>query len=308
MIYLMQFFVILALVASTAFAQEPGDNVSMSANQVRSFAKTLVTTGMSETDASGLAQHMTEAGFSGAQMSQIGQQVQAAQGEGETQHALISKVQEGLAKKVGPEGIVNAVVRVRERYTLAMQMAQNLAKQRPAALGATIAEAMSSGLAQHDAETIAHALQTRAQQMNQASQQALASQTMITSRDMVRMGVSSNLTSDLVGEALAQGYDAAAMEQVRQAFDAHKNTSDMNQIARQLGLAVHRGVKAGELGKSLGKGNGAGDGTGSQGNGAGAGGSGAGGGSGSGGGSGAGGSGGSGAGGGKGAGGGRGGR
>lgn len=276
--YLIQFFMAVALVASTAFAQEPGENISMSAAQVRSFGKTLVTIGMNETDASGLAQHMAEAGFSGTQMSHIGQQLQAAQGEGETQRAMINKVQEGLAKRVGPEGIVNAVIRVRERYTLAMQMAQNLAKQRPAALGATIAEAMSSGLAHHDADSIAHALQTRAQQMNQASQQALASQTMITSRDMVRMGVSSDLTSEVVREALAQGYDAAAMEQVRQAFDAHKNTSDMNQIARQLGLAVHRGVKAGELGKSLGKGNGAGDGMGVHGNGAGVGGSGAGGG------------------------------
>lgn len=275
--YLIQFFIVVALLASTAFAQEPRENVSMSANQVRSLEKTLVTTGMSETEASGLAQHMAEAGFSSPQMSQIGQQLQAAQGEGDTQRALISKVQEGLAKKVGPEGIVKAVVRVRERYTHAMQMAQNLTKQRPAALGATIAEAMSSGLAQHDADTIAHALQARAQQMNQASQQALASQTMITSRDMVRMGVSSNLTTEVVGEALTQGYDAAAMEQVRQTFDAHKNTSDMNQIARQLGLAVHRGVKAGELGKNLGKGNGSGDGMGSHGGGAGSGGSGSGG-------------------------------
>jgi hypothetical protein len=269
--YIMRFLLVVALLSSTTLAQGSGDDPSISTAQLRSFESTLAAVGMGETDASALAKNMADAGFSATQISQIGQQLQTATEERDTQHAMINKVQEGLAKKVGPEGIINAVVRVRERYATAMRIAKQIVKERPTAVGATIAEGMSSGLTQQDADKIANALQVRSQQMNQASQQALASQTMATSRDIVRMGVSSALTSEVVGEALAQGYDAASMELLRQTFNAQKNHSDMNQMARQLGLAVHQGVKAGDLGKSLGKGS---HGSGTSSGGAGAGGSG----------------------------------
>lgn len=45
---------------------------------------------------------------------------------------------------------------------------------------------------------------------------------MLASRDMVRMGVSSSLTTGLMLDALSQNYDAASMATLRRPLDAQK--------------------------------------------------------------------------------------
>ena len=244
------FLVIVAvLLANAALAQEP---VSPAFDPTRMFESSLAAAGLREADVAHLVGDMAEARFSAMQFAQIDRQFQQAQGEREAQQAMIGKVREGLAKQVGPEAIVSAVTHVRERYMHALQMATSLAKEKPEALERRFAEAMSSGLKPQDADIIAHALQERMQR-DPSAQQGLLNQTMVTSRDMVRMGVSSTLTTEVVLEALAQNYNAASMELLRSTFDARKNRDNMNVVARQLGTAIQQGIEAKELGSNLGK-------------------------------------------------------
>ncbi len=245
-----KFLVIVAVaLATTALAQEPLDAAAPPGPSQR-FEQRLAEAGLPADDVAHLRQDMAAAGFSQAQLARIDQQFQQAQKAQIAQQAMIGKVREGLAKQVGPEAIVTAVSRVRERYTHALQMATSLARERPEALERTFAEAMSSGLKPQDADTIAHALQEQVQG-NPANQQNLINQTMVTARDLVRMGVSSQLTTEIVQDALARNYDAADMKELRQTFDTRKNKADMNLTARQLGTAIHQGVEAGKLGSSL---------------------------------------------------------
>ena len=79
--------------------------------------------------ATGFAKAMTEAGYTSAQMVQIRERLQDADNEPATRAALVSKVREGLAKQVGPEAIVRATERVRERYRVALGIARTLPGQ-----------------------------------------------------------------------------------------------------------------------------------------------------------------------------------
>ena len=245
-----KYLVIAAIIlANTALAQGAAETTT-SPGESQRFEQGLSAAGVDAADVTHLREDMAAAGFSPAQIDQLSQELQASKGAKVAQQAMVGKVREGLAKQVGPEAIVSAVSRVRERYTHALQMATSLARERPEALERTFAEAMSSGLKPQDADTIAHALQERAQAMP-SGQQNLINQTMHTARDMVRMGVSSTLTTEVILDALARNYDAASMKQLRQTFDAKKNQTNMNQTARQVGAAIRQGVEAGKLDGSL---------------------------------------------------------
>jgi len=278
---LIRSFILAVLLVAPAGVQAAGEMASVTSAQLRALESSLVRAGMTDGDAAGMVEGMVEAQYSGEQMTMIGQQIQAAAGDQSTQEAVVSKIREGMAKRVGPEGIVKATDRVRERYGFAMETAKTLTKEQYASLGGIIADSLSSGLSQSDAKQITQGLQTRSEQMEKDSLQALATETMLTARDMVRLGVSSQVASAVVGEALARGYDAAAMETMRQTFNTQRMQSNMDQVAQRFGLAIRQGVSARDLGAHAGAG-----GSGGGGNGAGgksSGGSGAGGGSGSGG-------------------------
>jgi len=280
MLNLIRSFIIIVLLVAPARAQVAGEMAAVTSPQLRAFESSLVRAGMTDGDAAGLVEGMVEAQYSGEQMAMIGQQVQAAAGDRSTREAVVSKIREGMAKRVGPEGIVKATDRVRQRYGFAMETAKALTKEQYASLGGIIADSLSSGLSQPDAKRITTGLQTRSEQMGKDSLQALAAETMLTARDMVRLGVSSQVASAVVGEALARGYDAAAMEALRQTFNTQRMQSNMDQVAQRFGLAIRQGVSARDLGAHAGAGGSGGGGNGAGGKGSG--GSGAGGGAGSG--------------------------
>lgn len=249
-------------------------------DQFRAVAQSLVQAGMTESEANGLVRRMAESSFAIGHMEMIGQQVQAAMGQRATQQAVIGKIREGLAKQVGPAAIVAAIERVRERYGVANRTADSLLGGSSPGLGELIAEGMSSGLTRQDTEKIANGLQARMPGLGKDGQQALARETMITTRDMVRLGVSSQVAAEVMNAALAHGYDAAEMQVMRQMLNAQRMQGDINQVAKRFGEAISQGVHAGELGEHAGGsggnpgGGGAGSGRdGSSGGGAGAGGS-----------------------------------
>jgi len=283
---LIRSLIMVVLLAVPAGAQDAGEMAAVASPQSRALVSSLVRAGMTDADAASMVHSMVDAQYSGEQMAAIGQQVQATAGERSTQEAVVSKIREGMAKRVGAEGIVKATDRVRERYGFAMQTAKTLTKTQSASLGGIIADSLSSGLSQQDTNQIAKGLQARSEGMDKERQNTLAAETMLTARDMVRLGVTSPVTAEVVGEALARGYDEVSMQTLRQTFNAQRMKGNLDQVAQRFGLAIRQGVNASDLSAHAGaSGNGAG------GKGAGGSGSGGSGGSGSGGGAGSGGSG-----------------
>ncbi len=256
---LIRSLIMVVLLAAPAGAQDAGEMTAVASPQVRALVSSLVRAGMTDADAASMVHSMVDAQYSGEQMAVIGQQVQAAAGERSTQEAVVSKIREGMAKRVGAEGIVKATDRVRERYGFAMQTAKTLTKVQSASLGGIIADSLSSGLSQQDTNQIAKGLQVRSEQMDKEKQNTLAAETMLTARDMVRLGVSSPVAAEVVGEALERGYDEASMQTLRQTFNAQRTQGNMDQVAQRFGLAIRQGVSARDLSAHAGaSGNGAG--------------------------------------------------
>lgn len=228
----------------------------------QAIERELVQAGVATSEAHDMVQTMLAAQFTNEEMHNISQQMQSVAGEQQTQRAMIGKVREGIAKQVSPDRIVKATEVVRDRYRVAMRMAQGLTGEAPGDLSERIAEGMSSGLQHQDAEKIGGNLLALGPQMNKPQLHTLAVATMTTTRDMVRLGVTSDVAGEVVSDALAQGYDAAAMQVLRETINTLRMTNNINQLAQRLGQAIKQGVRAGDLGAHEGAGSGSGNGMG----------------------------------------------
>lgn len=246
--------IILVLLAVTAAWAQDGD-AAIDPARLQAVERSLAEVGLGGAEAADLARGMVAAGYTDGQMAQIGRQIQAAQGEPTTRQAVINKIREGMAKRVAPAGIVQAVERVRDRYGFALGLAAPLAGTQAAGLAGIVADGLSSGLSREDAGQIAGGIQAQAARMDRDRLHALATETMTAARDMVRLGVSSRTTASVMGEALTHGYDAAAMQTLRQSFQARQmQQANADQAAQRFGLAIRQGVQARDLGGLAGPG------------------------------------------------------
>lgn len=274
---ILSFFILLLLIGPPwgwAGAEEPAGSPA----QQKATEAMLVDVGVADPDAAQMVAAMAEAGFSSEQMAMVIRQVQASAGERSTRDAVVGKIREGLAKRVGPEGIVRATERVRERYGLALETARTLAPGQYTGLGGIIADGLASGLSRADTGRIVAALEARPLRTD-PKPQGLAVESLATARDLVRLGVSSPLAAEVVAEAVKQGYDGDSMQILRQVLGEQRLQGNMDQVAQRFIGAIQGGVRARDLGARVGAGAGIGKrsgGSGSGGSGSGEGGAGAG--------------------------------
>jgi hypothetical protein len=236
------------LLAVTAIGQGTETTGTVSQVQVQTMERNLVRAGMKAPDAAKMVQSMVTARFTYAQMTEVEEQMQLARREQLTLEAVRNKVYEGIAKHIAPDSIIQAANKVQERHAFAMQMAASVGRQKHSALGGIYAACLTSGLNREDAQRITAHLQTRSRQMNRERLQTLAVETMTTARDMVRLGVSSQVTASVINGALAHGYDQAAMRTMRHRFTEQQTATNREQLAQRYGQAIDRGARAEDLG------------------------------------------------------------
>jgi hypothetical protein len=264
---ILSFFILLLLIG-TPGGWAGAAETSGSPAQQKAAEGMLVDVGVADPDAAQMVAAMAEAGFSSEQMAVVVRQVQAVAGERSARDAVVGKIREGLAKRVGPEGIVRATDRVRERYGFAMDTARTLAPGQYAGLGGIIADGLASGLTREDTGQIVAALEARPLRTD-PKPPGLAVESLATARDLVRLGVSSPLAAGVVGEAVKQGYDGDSMRILRQVFGEQRMQGNMDQVAQRFMGAIQGGVRARELGARVGAGAGNGKGPGGSGSGGG---------------------------------------
>lgn len=240
-------FLILLLLAATANGQGNEENGALSASPSQAIANRLLGDGVATADANRLVHGMLDAGFTADQMAQVERQIHMAGLNREARNAVAGKVLEGIAKHISPEAITRATVKVRERHTFAMQLAEKVLPGNPTALAGIVADNLTSGLTPQDAEKVVAALQPRAEQLGKDRFAGLATETVTTSRDIVRLGVSSATTANVIQTALATGYDATSMQTLRQSFNEQRMQSSMEQVARRYIRAMEKGIPAKEL-------------------------------------------------------------
>lgn len=180
--------------------------------------------------------------------------IQDAQKKGLPTEPLMSKIHEGIAKKVNEEQVTLAVERVRNRYENAYQYAATLTtdKQLAGQLGQITAEAMTAGLKDQDCEQLMQQLQIHTRLMNQLEAHELAIQTMTTARVMSRRGVSSETVSDVLNNALEQTYQHREMNTLQHRFVERTKYDSAEDVARGFSSDISRGSQASDLGSGVG--------------------------------------------------------
>jgi len=167
---------------------------------------------------------------------------------------IMSKVSEGIAKKVPDDFVVQAMETTLSRYAFAYEKAKSVTKDqdRVEKIASAIAGGLSAGMKAQDIDTIMGRIKERSAVMNPDHVEALALETFLATRTMARMGVSSKAATDVVCQAHQHSFNVREMKQVRNSFTDHATRANSGEMANQYAQEIGRGEKAGNLGKAEG--------------------------------------------------------
>jgi len=283
------------LLASTVFADAVEQSLVQIPAPIKDRTRAMIENGVPSEDAIQLVLAMNANRFKEEQILKAQGIVLEAQRRGLPTKPVINKVFEGMAKQVAPERTLQAMEAVSSRYAFAYDQARSITKNTEQAgqLGKMLAESLAAGLKEQDALQIMSQLQEKSPKMNRDQMDELAAACLAMARDMSRLGVSSDLSSQVISSALSNGLNAASIASMHQSLVAQSQTHSAQTLAQGLAHGAQQGQSAQGLGGQSGHGGQGGQGgSGGSGGGAGGGGGGAGGGGSGGGGAGGGGSGG----------------
>ena len=203
----------------------------------------MVTAGIPPDEAIGLTRTMLQAQFDEESILSIQHSVIKAHSEALPIKPMMNKVYEGVAKRIPARSVVTAVKRVLDRYAFALREVRQLTDREDDRryLGQALAMGIAAGLTHQDAEKIVQRLQHRLRDINPPDRLALASETLVTARDMARQGVTSNTTAEVINQALQQGYDTQKMKSMHQAFNMNARRSSAEHLAKSVSKAIQQG-------------------------------------------------------------------
>lgn len=234
---------IVVLLTATVHAGEPPDNEFPPDENIRTVEHLLVQSGLRQEDAQATVRAMVEAHFTEEQMVRAGKQIASDDAQDLTARAVRAKIHEGIAKGVNPETILLATTKVRNRYEIAEQFALKL---KQAELIGLYADGLAAGLSENDAQRLTEALQARKNTPGKSESRELALETLTTARDMVRQGVSSRTTSEMLETALTRDYSEKNMRTLRHTLTV-RSRNNLEETARRIGVAINQGVQAENL-------------------------------------------------------------
>ena len=251
--------------SSVAFADEVDRGLSnMATEQIKVSARQLINTGVNSDDVIKMTRHMIHNQFSQQTTLRAHEIIMRAHKEKLPVGPIMNKAYEGIAKGAQARNIVKAMEAVRSRFAFSYQRAKELTQEdtRVRRMGKTMAESLSAGLKEKDMDAIMDRLRERTRDMKQDQTCELAEETFKTAREMARLGVSSEATSGVIGQALRNRYNVKEMEQTRNMFNTRSRYSNAESLAKSLSAQIGRGESPGNVGAS---GKGGGPGTGSAG-------------------------------------------
>ena len=269
------------LLASTVFADAVEQSLVQIPAPIKDRTRAMIENGIPSEDAIQLVLAMNANRFKEEQILKAQGIVLEAQRRGLPTKPVINKVFEGMAKQVAPERTLQAMEAVSSRYAFAYDQARSITKNTEQAgqLGNMLAESLAAGLKEQDALQIMSQLQEKSPKMNRDQMDELAAACLAMARDMSRLGVSSDLSSQVISSALSNGLNAASIASMHQSLVAQSQTHSAQTLAQGLAHGAQQGQSAQGLGGQSGHGGQGGQGgSGGSGGGAGGGGGGAGGG------------------------------
>jgi hypothetical protein len=165
--------------------------------------------------------------------------------KGLAEDPLIDKLNEGIAKDVQPESIVQAMEKVRVRYETANRYAKKLSDDEDhiEAMTEEIAECMAAGIDAGDIGKVTQLLQKNSEDMRASRARALNKRTVRAMKTMARSGVQSQDALSVVNSAFESGFNAEDMEGLENSFALNARwSSSVTDLARAYSVAIENGA------------------------------------------------------------------
>jgi hypothetical protein len=232
---------------SVSFADEVDDGLPQIASErIRASVRAMINMGIDGDDTLKMTRLMLNNRFREEHILRAHQIVMTARQQDLPLEPVTSKVNEGIAKQVSAEKIVQAMERVRSRFNSAYDQARIMTQDRSRVrdIGNTIAACMTAGMNEEDIERIMNRLQQRSRNMERSEALELGREIFITARDLSRLGLTSQETSDLLVLALKNQYTAREMVTMRNTFMKQSGTSSPAQVANNYTHSFRSGQDA----------------------------------------------------------------
>ncbi|MRR36951.1 hypothetical protein EG829_20270, partial [bacterium] len=222
--------------SSVVFADAVEQGLTRMPIAIRDRTRAMIQKGVPGEDAIRLVQAMNAGRFREEQILKAQAILLEALGSGLPAKPIINKALEGMAKQVPPDRTVQAMEAVRARYGFAFDRARAVARtpEQIERLGTLLAESLAAGLKEQDASRIMRQIQELSPKMDQSRMDELAAACMAMARDMSRLGVSSDMSSQVIVSALSNGLSAASIAGMSQSLADQSQTHSAQALAEGL--------------------------------------------------------------------------
>ena len=211
--------------------------------QLKAHTRAMIQAGMDANGTIGLTRSLAEHGVGSPEIIRIQESVMSAFRSGLPAGPLVAKVHEGLGKGVPGQEIARAVEALRARYDFAYGRAASITAVRGTGLGDRIADALSAGLSERDADRILERLRV------ESASGELAEACYHMARVMAGYRVVSGTVADVVCQALDAGFRMQDMERLRFRFTTRARSAGALQAAAECSRAIRgEGTPGGSAG------------------------------------------------------------
>jgi hypothetical protein len=158
---------------------------------------------------------------------------------------ILNKAFEGLAKRIDPPQIAAALEKVLVRYENAYRLTEqtlHVQKAERTKLGNLAAESMTAGLSFDTIRDILNVIESEATHLNRTAIHELAYETLISARDMARLGTSAPSVGGVLTQALKSGANRDDIRQMHMQFMQLSQRNRPDKLAASLieGFQNHR--------------------------------------------------------------------
>jgi hypothetical protein len=223
----------------------------LAADPVKQSARALIAAGMEKSKAIEITRAMLQDQFTQQDVLDAHNLLMNAHKKGLPVEPLMNKAFEGMAKNVEAGRIVAAMEKVQSRDTFAHSQAKMLTgrENQVSHMAIMIAQGLAAGLSETDVATITGALQAKAKGQSPDQGEQLALEALMIARDISRLGVKSEATTDVVLQALQHGFSADDMQDMRQSFMNQSQTMSPAKLAQSFAKGIQQGKNAQSLGE-----------------------------------------------------------
>jgi biopolymer transport protein ExbD len=220
--------------------------------QTKTSTRQMIQSGVDKDEAIRMTRLMVQNRFKEEEVLRAHQTVMNARKGGLPVGPIMEKAFEGMAKGVEARNIVRAMETVQTRNAIAHNYANKITEDKThrEQIQNAIAHSFAAGLRERDVQAMTEALQQRAriETITPAKLGPLAAETFIAARDMVRLGVSPGVATEVLSQAIQHRYSAAEMQMMRRSFSNQSGQASPNALAERYAQSIRGGATAGSLG------------------------------------------------------------